>query len=50
MVRASRVNELRGRVMRPREGRTDGIRARMAGDDVTGDRGAERREEVGRLR
>ena len=48
MVRASRVNELRSRVMPAREGR-DGIGARMLGGRGTADRAGGRREEAGKL-
>src|SRR5271156_7088559 len=50
VVRASRGNGLRDRVTPARERRIDGIRARMAEGGGTGDRAAERREEVGKLR
>ncbi len=50
MVRASRVNGLRGRVRPAREGRIGGNRARTIGGGGTGDRAADRREEVGKLR
>jgi hypothetical protein len=50
MVRASRVNELRSRVMPARQGRIEGIGARMLGGRVTGDRAAGRPEEAGTLR
>ena len=49
MVRASRVNELRGRVMPAREGRIGGIGARMLAGVGTADQAAGRREEAGKL-
>ncbi len=50
MVRASRVNTLRGRVTPARESRIDGFRARTLGVGGTGDRAADRREEAAKLR
>ena len=49
-LRARRGNELRGRVMRVREGRIDGIRARTFGGGGISERAADHRAEVGKLR
>ena len=50
LVRASRVNELRGRVTPARKDRIGGISARILEGGGTSDRAAGRREEAGKLR